>query len=581
MAYLSLYRRRRPLTFSGMTGQEHVARTLSHALARGQLAHAYLFCGPRGTGKTTAAKILARAVNCNRYPVPEPCGSCISCRDIAAGVAMSVIEMDAASNRGIEEIRELRERTRYASSDSRFKVYIIDEAHMLTNEACNAFLKTLEEPPAGVIFILATTDASRLPSTVVSRCQRFDFHLLRADQIMQHLQEIVREEGWQAEEEALRLISRLAEGSMRDALGLLEQCQAYGEEIVTADHVRTVTGVTRVETLAALIDAAAAGDLDSGISVLQQITYSGRDLVLLLRDLTFFFSRLLLSGTTEGPRLEESYFGFEQTLKRFRGHFPKEALLDVVALLHQVSGEIRHAHSPQFVLEVAFIRMLRLLNRPVKHKLPASAEPVPAKPASLEPPPAKKETLQVEAVEPTPVKSAAVVKEPRCPEPALEACQVSSGAASKTADCGVPAQFWTRLLQEVKRGQSSTHDYLRAAKKHAWQGDLLILTYSEGDDKGVFSAARIVEKSHRLLVEEALHKLCARPIRIKAVVSDALEVNTVQAAEETAAAGGEFYEAAAVEPNVTKEENMDELAFDEVVKMFNGQVVDTRDKEDY
>lgn len=344
MAYLSLYRRWRPTKFGEMMGQEHVCRTLSNALSQGKLAHAYLFCGPRGTGKTTAAKILARAVNCERYPAPEPCGTCTSCRNIAAGTSLDVIEMDAASNRGIDEIRELRERTRYASAESRFKVYIIDEAHMLTSEAFNAFLKTLEEPPPGVIFILATTDPARLPPTIISRCQRFDFHLLSVGQIRQYLHQVMVQEKWQAEDEALYLMARLAEGSMRDALGILEQCQVFGVDGITAEQVRSVTGAARVEAMEQFVEAVAANSLSRGLQVLAEVIYSGRDLTLFIRDLTFIFSRLLLGREAAA---EESYFGFEAILERYRDRFPAAALYEVIEILYQAGGELRQGHFPQ------------------------------------------------------------------------------------------------------------------------------------------------------------------------------------------------------------------------------------------
>ncbi|HPU01591.1 MAG: DNA polymerase III subunit gamma/tau [Firmicutes bacterium] len=539
MAYLSLYRRLRPLTFAQITGQEHVTRTLSHALARGQLAHAYLFCGPRGTGKTTTAKILARAVNCERYPIPEPCGECTSCRNIASGVSLDVIEMDAASNRGIDEIRELRERTRYASGESRYKVYIIDEAHMLTNEACNAFLKTLEEPPPGVIFILATTDPSRLPPTIVSRCQRFDFHLLTVEQIGERLRRAVAEEGWQAEEEALRLIARLAEGSMRDALGLLEQCGTYGEETITAEHVRALTGVTRVETIGALIEALATGDLEAGLQTLQEIVYGGRDLALLLRDLTFFFSRLLLAGSSGRLQLEESYYGFAGLLKQYRGRFSREALLDLVELLHELAGELRYAHYPQFVLEVGLIRMMRLLHREARQ--PDTAAP---------PPPAERPRAREAAVKA--VKTATGQAGPpskRGPGKEPPARPETKTAAAQEA-AAVAADWWERLLVEVKKQNKATFRHLNAACAHSLEGNLLILTYYRGD----FAGERIQEKEHRGIVEEGCRRLLKRPLQLQVRY------------------GGEPPESVAGEEMPQPKDSEASYSFEEVEKLFPGEV---------
>ena len=543
-AYLSLYRRLRPLAFAQITGQDHVTRTLSHALSRGQLAHAYLFCGPRGTGKTTTAKILARAVNCHRYPIPEPCGECPPCRNIAAGVSLDVIEMDAASNRGIDEIRELRERTRYASGESRYKVYIIDEAHMLTNEACNAFLKTLEEPPAGVIFILATTDPSRLPPTVVSRCQRFDFHLLTVEQIGERLEQAAAEEGWRVESEALRLMARLAEGSMRDGLGLLEQCSAYGEELISAEHVRSVTGVTRVETIGALVEALASGRLEAGLQTLQEIIYSGRDLTLLLRDLTFYFSRLLISSAPGRMQLEESYYGFEALLKEYRGRFHRNSLMELVELLHGLVGEMRYAHYPQFVLEVALIRMMRLLHR---EEMPAG-KPAPASGAEQLP-----NRKPVE--KPAPVKTGAPV--PAAAPARPRADQETAAAAFKELPDRVrDADWWEQLLQEVKARYRATYGHLNAAYEHTLEGNLLLLTYYNGD----FAGDRILEGDHRRIVEESCQKLLTRQLQIKV----RFEGHPPEAG--AAAKPGDDV------PARGSAEKMETYSFEDVEKLFTGEV---------
>ncbi len=476
MVYQSLYRCYRPLTFGDMTGQEHIIRTLSNALTSDRLTHAYLFCGPRGTGKTTVAKILARAVNCEKYPAPEPCGRCSACKNIAAGVSMDVIEMDAASNRGIDEIRDLREKTRYASGETRYKVYIIDEAHMLTAEACNAFLKTLEEPPQNVIFILATTDPSRLPSTIVSRCQRFDFHLLTIDQIHQRIEHILKLEGRQSEREAVQLIARLADGSLRDALSILEQCSAYSEEQITSEQVRIVTGATRIETIEALIKAAVENDPDSGLEIIEQVVYSGRDLQLLMRDLIFVFSRLLLSGETTVKTKQKSSHGFEKQIDNYRDEIPKQLLLEVVELLHEVSTELRHAHFPQFIIEVAFVRLLRLLHG---HRQPATPlQPQQEEPVEVELPPQKKE---VETVSPLPGKETSKTKnetvaedfgfktsgqkdEPEISEPVVERDRFSK-----------LKEDWPHIIQELKKKQKSTAAWLEPARLEDFRGHLICL----------------------------------------------------------------------------------------------------------
>ncbi|HSW36269.1 MAG TPA: DNA polymerase III subunit gamma/tau [Candidatus Limnocylindrales bacterium] len=512
---MSLYRRSRPLTFGDMTGQEHVTRTLSNALSRGSLAHAYLFCGPRGTGKTTAAKILARAVNCRNYPGPEPCGNCTPCKNIAAGVSIDVIEMDAASNRGIDEIRELRERTRYASGESRYKVYIIDEAHMLTTEACNAFLKTLEEPPRGVIFILATTDPSRLPSTIVSRCQRFDFHLLTAVQIKQRMEQVLEREGWSADQEALQLIARLADGSLRDALGILEQCRAYGEDSIIAEHVRTVTGATRVETIGALIGAAVTNDLDSGLSAMEQIFYSGRDLNLFMRDLIFVFSRLLLSSGAAIKNKAGSLYGFEELLENYHGKLSRQTLLDAVELLHEVNGELRHAHFPQFILEVAFIRLLRVLHGRVQPVAASKQESVNTHGHA---------TVVCKEEQKAATLPLAYISTSEKMEKMPEAT-AKIGATSPTDETfsqleGRLAKLqgsWPRLIQEVKKKQKSTAAWLEPAILSECRENMVVLSYP----KDYFiHQQRIMEEGHRKLTEEIISLFLRRPATIKAVLAE-------------------------------------------------------------
>jgi DNA polymerase III subunit gamma/tau len=504
VTYISLYRRRRPLCFTDMAGQEHITRTLCNALSSGHMAHAYLFCGPRGTGKTTAAKILARAMNCEQYPVAEPCGKCTPCQNIHAGVSIDVIEMDAASNRGIDEIRELRERSRFASGESRYKIYIIDEAHMLTPEACNAFLKTLEEPPRNVVFILATTDPSRLPSTIVSRCQRFDFHLLTIEQIEQRIIMILDEEGWQAEPEAVNLIARLADGSLRDALGILEQCASYQADLITADHVRIVTGVTRADIIADLVQAAIKNDLDRGFKVIEQVIYTGRDLRLFWRDLTYIFTRLLLSSNDAEEKISISYPGFADIIVSCRGKVGRDRLLDAVELLHEVEGELRNAHFPQYILEVAYIRLLRLLHgriQPVMSKVLPEDESRAAKAIEHQ-----ADSSDISTPVPNEIQ---VVKEPSAE------VQDSKGVEALTGRALVDqlTSVWADLIEDIKSRQKSTAAWLEPARIVDCSGNLVRLGYEK--DYAIHQI-RIMEDSHRKLVEKVLSSYCQRDMDIKA-----------------------------------------------------------------
>ncbi|NLL21455.1 MAG: DNA polymerase III subunit gamma/tau [Firmicutes bacterium] len=359
--YRALYRSWRPQFFSEVVGQEHVVRTLQNALAAGRVAHAYLFCGLRGTGKTTMAKLLAKALNCLEGINPEPCGRCRSCQEVMDGRNMDVLEIDAASNRGIDEIRDLRDKARYAAAQNRFKVYIIDEVHMLTNEAFNALLKILEEPPPGVVFILATTEVYKLPLTVVSRCQRFDFHLLEGKQVVGRLQEVARGMNFSVEEETLYLLARQAEGSMRDALGLLEQCRAYGGEKVSYSEALEILGLTAPEAIYNLLQAIVEGDNLSGLAAINEVVSKGKDLQRFLQEMTLYLRRLVLlqSGSDEEKTLQDVP-GLKPYLLRHKDKFNDLVLLEMLEILQGLSGKLRNSSQPSFLLELAFLRLVRV-----------------------------------------------------------------------------------------------------------------------------------------------------------------------------------------------------------------------------
>ena len=360
MGYLALYREWRPQAFEQVVGQVHVTRTLKNSLSRGHLSHAYLFCGPRGTGKTSVARILAKAVNCMSFegPGPEPCNACLNCREITGGTSLDVLEIDAASNRGIDEVRDLREKARYSPLRCRYKVYIIDEVHMLTDPAFNALLKTLEEPPPHVLFVLATTEPQKVPLTIASRCQRFDFHRLGAREIASRLREVCRRQELEAEEEALALIARYAEGSLRDALGLLDQCMAFGEGRINLDDVINMVGSVKVEALEALAEGVKNGDAGGCLRLLQNLINQGKDERQLARDLTHHFRQLLLVKICREP--DELLEVPESSLARLRAQaegFREEELLGAVRLLAAAEGEMRWSPQPRLTLEIALVRL--------------------------------------------------------------------------------------------------------------------------------------------------------------------------------------------------------------------------------
>ena len=302
MSYTALYRKFRPDNFSDVKGQDHIVTTLTNQIKHNRIGHAYLFCGTRGTGKTTVAKILAKAVNCEHPVDGSPCNQCAMCKAIQAGTAMNVIEIDAASNNGVDNIREIREEVSYRPTEGKYKVYIIDEVHMLSTGAFNALLKTLEEPPSYVIFILATTEAHKIPITILSRCQRYDFHRITIDTIASRLEELLNIEGVEAEEKAVRYVAKAGDGSMRDALSLLDQCIAfYLGQTLTYDKVLEVLGAVDTEVFSKLLRRVIQGDVTGSIHILEELIVGGRELGQFVGDFTWYMRNLLLVKTSEEP----------------------------------------------------------------------------------------------------------------------------------------------------------------------------------------------------------------------------------------------------------------------------------------
>lgn len=361
MSYTALYRKFRPKTFAEVRGQDAVVKTLKNQIRSGRIGHAYLFCGTRGTGKTSVAKIMARAVNCEHPTEDGPCNECATCRAILNGTSANVIEIDAASNNGVDNIREIREEVSYRPTTGRYKVYIIDEVHMLSPGAFNALLKTLEEPPEYVIFILATTEVNRIPVTILSRCQRYDFHRISVDTIAGHLRELTAQENVEAEEKAIRYIARKADGSMRDALSLLDQCIAFylGEEL-TFDRVLNVLGTVDTDVFSALLRKIIAGDVSGSIRILEDIVRDGREMTQFAGDFTWYLRNLLLIKSSDD--LEDVLDVSTENLRQLReesGMIDDATLMRYIRIVSELSGQLRFSTQRRVLTETAIIRLCR------------------------------------------------------------------------------------------------------------------------------------------------------------------------------------------------------------------------------
>ncbi len=485
----ALYRKWRPRRFEEVVGQEHVTRTLRNALRLGRIGHAYLFAGPRGTGKTTTARLLAKAVNCLAESVEErPCDRCRICQAVNEGRLIDLIEIDAASNRGIDEIRDLRERVRFSPSEARYKVYVIDEAHMLTTEAFNALLKTLEEPPPHVIFVLATTEPHRIPATILSRCQRFDFRRLSTAEIAGRLQEIVAAEGLRAEPEALTWIARQATGSLRDAVTLLDQLAA-DEEPITVERVQRALGAGRWDLVSQVVEALGESETARGLTLIARAVEEGAHPHQLARQLVEHLRAVMWIqwGNTEALDLPAEQITMAQQHARA---LPPEVLPRLIRLFTAAASDMRAAWQPQLALELAFVEGALACQQ---------ARTARAAPAS---PPAP------------PVAPSAPAAEPAVPP--SPAATPAAGAETGSLTMEALRERWAGILKAVRAQSLPTEALLKSCVLHSVEGNTVVLAWPSELLRDKFQDPRARAQA---LVEDILSHTFGFPVVIKNIVA--------------------------------------------------------------
>ncbi|HIT61084.1 MAG TPA: DNA polymerase III subunit gamma/tau [Candidatus Fimousia stercorigallinarum] len=513
MSYMALYRKFRPDQFDEVKGQEHIVTTLKNQLMADRIGHAYLFCGTRGTGKTTVAKLFAKAVNCEHPIDGSPCGTCSSCRAIAEGSSMNVIEIDAASNNGVDNIREIREQVRYSPTEGKYKVYIIDEVHMLSIGAFNALLKTLEEPPSYVIFILATTEAHKIPITILSRCQRYDFRRISIQTIADRLQDLMEREHVSVEEKAIRYIAKAADGSMRDALSLLDQCIAFylGQKL-TYDKVLEVLGVVDTEIYQKLIGLVMEQNTSGVLDCIEEIIWQGKDLSQFVTDFMWYLRNMLLikSGDVPEDALDISGNNLE-IMKQNAQKLDSEVLMRYIRILSELLNELKQSTSKRVLTEVAFIKLC-------KPQMERNYDSILDRLRQIE--------KQMEEMAKTPLASQTVLPKEMMEEPAAPEIDLNDAVRKKFEPATIKelqkiAEGWSQIQRKLPPRLKYLMNYSKMVVKEDSESLCLLFPNTpDGEDgKMTFERAGRIQQ-----LEEEISNLVQRKVRIECRLMEKTQV---------------------------------------------------------
>lgn len=519
MAYLALYREWRPHNFKDMVGQEHITKTLINALRQNKVAHAYLFSGPRGTGKTTTAKILAKALNCENREGIEPCNQCYSCTSIDQGTALEVLEIDAASNRGIDEIRDLREKIKLSAPEGKFKVYIIDEVHMLTTEAFNALLKTLEEPPKQVVFILATTEAHKIPLTILSRVQRFEFHRISLEQLQARLTEVCQALNRPFDPEALRVIAQKSEGGLRDALSILDQCLIM-EGHLGVEQVYDILGLVGEVFSFELVEALDQENYGQILGLLNEGINKGRDPRQIVAELMEYLRQALLYLTTGQTPLVTANFLEKVQEQGKRVSLPR--ILRWIEILLQGEYQLKFASNARLAAELLLVQAIYesqtigdsaasgdVLQR--LRKLEQNFEQLQQKPLGSAQEPQEPQEPQQPKASPKSVINPGNVVPDKTPLPKRQDIAV----VGKELTTGNIQARWQEVLEYVRKYKKSTHAFLIEANPSSLQGNILTLVFQEGFS---FHRDKVDQNENRKTIEEALQQVFGTTLTIRNIM---------------------------------------------------------------
>lgn len=527
MGYTALYREWRPKNFEDVVGQEHITTTLKNEIINDRIAHAYLFCGTRGTGKTSTAKVMAKALNCLDLRNGEPCNECEMCKKINSGLAIDVTELDAASNNGIDKIRDIIDDTKYPPQEAKFKVYIMDEVHMLSVGAVNAFLKTLEEPPGNVIFILATTDPQKLPITILSRCQRFDFKRINQKEICARLRKITDSQNIECEQKSIELISRVCDGAMRDALSILDQAIAMGENEIKYEDLINILGLVTNEYLFDITDSIVNRNIEKAMLIVDKMVYAGKDIQLFIKDLINHFRNLLMVKVTKNPE-EVLDMSIENiTLIKEQGRKIRvEEIMRIIRILQDAENNSKMSKQSRLYLELSIIKMCKIeydtsseviltrINK-LEENLKNGKVQILTGNTGEENSSQVKKTLEVS-------KGKDVINKPMEKKQEYKVEDVNTNSSLTIDDVG---RAWTEILEKFKNRRAMiVYASIVTAKPYSFKSGIVTLEY---DATYAFNKARLEKEDYRKVVNEVFSEALHEKVVVRYIIKedDSIEEN--------------------------------------------------------